>query len=108
MCRVYKSKGGWYVRLCYYHRERCGEHIPVPDGFELSGRHYPRQGSTRQVGNPPRRRQDIPRCRYCGTCLSRDSVQAGDEMCRVCWEHPERRPPLPHRSTRKAVLKELQ
>lgn len=44
MCRVYKAKTGWFVRLCYYHRERKGEHVPVSKGYELQGAHYPRSG----------------------------------------------------------------
>ena len=91
MCRIYKAKAGWYVRLCYYHKERKGEHVPVPKGFELKTRHYPKQrqlgrrsSSTKQpVKRHPRR------CVYCNLCLSRHNTTG---VCVFCTEHPERRP----------------
>lgn len=42
MCRVYKSKRGWYVRLCAYHGEDRGKRMPVDNGFVLPGVHYPK------------------------------------------------------------------
>jgi hypothetical protein len=44
MCRIYKANSGWFVRLCYYHQYRRGEHVPVPEGYEMQGQHYPRSG----------------------------------------------------------------
>ena len=51
MCRVYKTKRGWYIRLCR-NLSTSGKHVPVPDGFKLEGKHYPgreemKGGSTR-------------------------------------------------------------
>jgi len=43
MCRVYRAKRGWYVRLCYA-TGRKGARVPVPRGYVLPTRHYRRQG----------------------------------------------------------------
>lgn len=88
MCRVYKAKAGWYVRLCYYHGERRGERVPVPIGFELERRHYSRKASPSQK-TVKRVVAPIRRCTYCGCVLSRHNRSG---ICTFCTEHPERRP----------------
>jgi hypothetical protein len=103
MCRVYPARTGWYVRLCYYHGARVGEHMPVAEGYELPGAHYPRARQTgvriplRGVAGPKRSVRElhnIPRCYCCGAPLSRDNTPSG--VCSWCMEHPERRPAVPY------------
>jgi len=88
MCRIYKARAGWYVRLCYYHGDRKGEKIPVPQDFVLDRQHYPRQRSlnlsSRKTG-----KGEIAQCISCGCCLSRHNTSG---ICTFCTEHPERRP----------------
>ncbi len=86
MCRVYRSRRGWYVRLCYVHGDRRGEHVPVPEGYRLPGRHYPRRPQVRKR----RGREPVRRCVFCGAPLSRHNTTG---ICTFCTEHPERRPP---------------
>ena len=41
MCQVYHNKTtGSFVRLCYVHKARRGQHVPVVAGFVLGGAHF--------------------------------------------------------------------
>ena len=88
MCRIYRSRAGWYVRLCYVHGDHKGKHVPVPEGYELPGRHYPRQHHKRRSG--AKDREPVRRCIFCGAPLSRHNTTG---ICSFCTEHPETRPP---------------
>lgn len=89
MCRVYRKQGRSYVRLCYVHGDRRGEHVPVPDGFVLQGRHYPKDrkpvrkrpsARTRCVEcGAPMDAADVPLCRYCVM-----EIMRGVRMPRAC------------------------
>jgi len=83
MCRVYCSRSGWYVRLCYVHGARRGDHVQVPRGYVLDGRHYRRGGPMRA----PKQRRFARRCWRCGGPLSR---HAEAQTCQSCKTELER------------------
>ena len=78
MCRVYRSHRGTYVRLCYVHGKRRGEHIPVPENFVLKTKHY--QFSCDAGSRKVRRRSPVNRCMKCGAPMSRHRYG----LCEFC------------------------
>jgi len=88
MCRVYKANAGWFIRLCYYHRERKGEHVPVPHGYKLERQHYPRSGQTRSADS--RRAQVLT---FSVTSFTNQSVvndMAQYAGAQVTWDEEDR------------------
>lgn len=90
MCRVYKAKAGWYARLCYYHGNRRGVHVSVPVGYELQKKHYPRRSPPRSP-REVRKKKEVARCIFCGSCLSRHNTSG---VCSFCTEYPKRHIPV--------------
>lgn len=90
MCRVYETKNGPYIRLCYRKGIRKGEHIP--------GRLMDGQGCADVPGVGVRRRasrvapERVRRCSNCNLVLSRDSEGGLCGLCReaaesgLCWK----------------------
>ena len=84
MCRVYRCKRGWYVRLCSA-TGRKGERIPVSHDYVLETAHYPCEHRLRRViakrnaGPMP-----VARCLDCGTALSRENELIG--RCLRCQQ----------------------
>jgi hypothetical protein len=94
MCRIYRSKDGDYVRLCYRHGARRGERIPFfslpPDVSTdlLEGKiiHVPKERKPKAAKsyNKSLWKRQIPRCRKCKAPLNRANYQIG--ICYVCQE----------------------
>ncbi len=80
MCRVYEKQGHRYVRLCYVHGARRGQHVPVPPDYTLPGRHYPRITPSKTKKRVKREKPN--RCAVCGACMSRHSLP----VCTYCIE----------------------
>lgn len=73
MCRIYKSRNGSYVRLCYRY-SRCGQHIPVPDDYRLPSRHVKEIKRPKQLSS-----QTLSHCWHCGAPTSRHC-----KLCQNC------------------------
>jgi hypothetical protein len=94
MCRLYKTKKGDYVRLCYYHGKRRGERIPFFDlpkdiGDDFISRrifHIPRTKATLKVIKPSYNKalmkKEPVRCRKCGAPMNRSNYAIG--ICDLC------------------------
>jgi len=84
MCRVYRCKRGWYVRLCSA-TGRKGERIAVPHGYVLERAHYACERMPRPaIGRLTTRPLPVMRCLDCGTALSRDNEPVG--RCLRCQQ----------------------
>jgi hypothetical protein len=92
MCRLYKSKNGDYVRLCYYHGNRRGERIrfvdlpmDIGDKF-LAGQivHVPKSGTSRRPVKGRADKSSLRRCAKCGSPLNRANYEIG--VCYLCQE----------------------
>lgn len=93
MCRLYKSKYGDYVRLCYYHDERRGEHVllstlPEPIIIALRAgeiRHVPKgKSKSKTPYGLSRTGKYLVRCQKCGAPLNRANYEIG--ICSLCQE----------------------
>ena len=84
MCRVYRTRRGWYVRLCSA-TGRKGERVPVPHDYVLGRAHYPCERTTRpNLARQSARPLPVMRCLDCGTALSRDNEPIG--RCLRCQQ----------------------
>ena len=81
MCRTYETASGSYVRLCYRHGARRGEH--VPGRLEQPGC-WPRTRSPRLTGG--RAAGSRERIRRCSLC----SMSTRQQICSTCRKEAER------------------
>lgn len=79
MCRVYKSKVGNYIRLCYRFGPRRGEKVYFTGAPPLgpSG-HY--VDPLKRPGGKRERRREVRRCPLCGT----PAVSRHETLCSSC------------------------
>lgn len=96
MCQVYHNKKqGDFVRLCYVHKARRGEHVPVIAGFALSGAHFSFRRDGPSIRGPVTGAAPRPPRRHHTTSLTfrlpdRPEECTGgaiESMCR--WAHAE-------------------
>lgn len=66
MCRVYRTKSGTYVRLCYRFSKRQGAHVPVEEGYVLPGLHYLGERRSKWLSPVASREMEV-----CPTCHGR-------------------------------------
>ena len=92
MCRLYKTKKGDYVRLCYYHGDRRGEKIPffslpMDVGTALLEHriiHVPKEKKKGYTFTKPHKKSDPIRCKRCNAPLNRANYLIG--ICCLCQE----------------------